>query len=134
MHDLFFLILYSPALTTCMLQFAGPNEATMASAIAAGPTNSVVIDKQGMYWMAGKWKNSGEGTFSRPTSSSRGTKTYARAGSSGSPYSTFRFMQDIMYVVPLGIAFYCSFPSRSSDHGSHECLGDARSSSRVLGA
>ena len=26
----------------------------MGSAIAAGPTNSVVIDKQGMYWMAGK--------------------------------------------------------------------------------
>ncbi|EDR07538.1 uncharacterized protein LACBIDRAFT_250496, partial [Laccaria bicolor S238N-H82] len=59
-------------------QFAGPNEATMASAIAAGPSNSVAVDKQGMYWMAGKWKNSGE------------------AGSSGSPYSTFRFMQDIM--------------------------------------
>lgn len=58
-------------------QFAGPNEATMGAAIAAGPSNSVVIDKQGMYWMAGKWKNSGE-------------------GSSGSPYSSFRFMQDIM--------------------------------------
>ena len=90
----------SPALTTCVLQFAGPNEATMASAIAAGPTNSVVIDKQGMYWMAGKWKNSGEGTFSSYISTSR-NQTYARAGSSGSPYSTFRFMQDIMYVVPL---------------------------------
>ena len=37
-----------------ILQFAGPNEATMGAAIAAGPTNSVVIDKQGMYWMAGK--------------------------------------------------------------------------------
>ncbi|KAJ3517000.1 hypothetical protein NLJ89_g772 [Agrocybe chaxingu] len=58
-------------------QFAGPNEATMAAGIAAGPSNSVVIDKQGMYWMAGKWKNSGE-------------------GSSGSPYSSFRYMQDIM--------------------------------------
>ncbi|KAF5379474.1 hypothetical protein D9615_006654 [Tricholomella constricta] len=58
-------------------QFAGPNETTMGMNIAAGPSNSVVIDKQGMYWMAGKWKNSGE-------------------GSSGSPYSTFRFMQDIM--------------------------------------
>ncbi|KAF9483052.1 RCC1/BLIP-II [Pholiota conissans] len=58
-------------------QFAGPNEATMASGIVAGPSSSVVIDKQGMYWMAGKWKNSGE-------------------GSSGSPYSSFRYMQDIM--------------------------------------
>lgn len=26
----------------------------MGAAIAAGPSNSVVIDKQGMYWMAGK--------------------------------------------------------------------------------
>ncbi|GLB41420.1 putative regulator of chromosome condensation (RCC1) repeat [Lyophyllum shimeji] len=58
-------------------QFAGPDDPMMGARIAAGPTNSVVVDKQGMYWMAGKWKNSGE-------------------GSSGSPYSTFRYMQDIM--------------------------------------
>lgn len=35
-------------------QFAGPNEPTMGRAIAAGPTNSIVVDKQGMFWMAGK--------------------------------------------------------------------------------
>ena len=35
-------------------QFAGPNEAQMGAQVFAGPTNSVVIDKQGMYWMAGK--------------------------------------------------------------------------------
>lgn len=58
-------------------QFAGPSEATMGAQVIAGPSNSVVIDKQGMYWMAGKWKNSGE-------------------GSSGSPYSSFRIMQEIM--------------------------------------
>ncbi|KAH0836905.1 regulator of chromosome condensation 1/beta-lactamase-inhibitor protein II [Lanmaoa asiatica] len=58
-------------------QFAGPNEMTMGSQIVAGPTNTVVIDKQRMYWMAGKWKNSGE-------------------GSSGSPYSSFRYIQDLM--------------------------------------
>lgn len=40
--------------TYFFLQFAGPNEATMASGIVAGPSSSVVIDKQGMYWMAGK--------------------------------------------------------------------------------
>ncbi|KAH6915623.1 regulator of chromosome condensation 1/beta-lactamase-inhibitor protein II [Coprinopsis sp. MPI-PUGE-AT-0042] len=55
-------------------QFATENPAVD---VEAGPTCSVVIDKQGMYWMAGKWKNSGE-------------------GSSGSPYSTFRVIQDIM--------------------------------------
>jgi hypothetical protein len=26
----------------------------MGQSVAAGPSNSVVIDKQGMYWMAGK--------------------------------------------------------------------------------
>ena len=51
---------------------------TMGNQVVAGPSNSVVIDKQGMYWMAGKvsrgfkhdfmysinyqWKNSGDGT------------------------------------------------------------------------
>ncbi|KAJ3576562.1 hypothetical protein NP233_g354 [Leucocoprinus birnbaumii] len=58
-------------------QFSGSNDASLASIISAGPTSSVIIDKQGMYYMAGKWKNSGE-------------------GSSGSPYSTFRFIQDLM--------------------------------------
>ncbi|KAG5652910.1 hypothetical protein H0H81_003110 [Sphagnurus paluster] len=58
-------------------QFAGPEVTTMGSHIAAGPSSSAVVDNQGMYWMAGKWKNSGE-------------------GSSGSPYSSFRVMQDIM--------------------------------------
>ncbi|KAH8104111.1 RCC1/BLIP-II [Cristinia sonorae] len=58
-------------------QFAGPNEITMGYQVVAGPSNSVVIDKQNMYWMAGKWKNTGD-------------------GSSGQPYSSFRIMQDIM--------------------------------------
>ncbi|KAF9060521.1 RCC1/BLIP-II [Rhodocollybia butyracea] len=58
-------------------QFSGPNKATMGKAVVCGPSNTVVVDRQGMYWMAGKWKNSGE-------------------GSSGSPYSSFRFIQDIM--------------------------------------
>lgn len=35
-------------------QFAGPNELLRASLVAAGPTNSVVVDKQQMYYIAGK--------------------------------------------------------------------------------
>lgn len=52
----------------------------MGAIVAAGPSNTVVVDKQGMYWMAGKaclhlihltifadvrlqWKNSGEGLY-----------------------------------------------------------------------
>ncbi|KAJ7695045.1 RCC1/BLIP-II [Mycena rosella] len=57
--------------------FAGANDLLMGALVVAGPSNSVVVDRQGMYWMTGKWKNSGE-------------------GSSGSPYSSFRYMQDIM--------------------------------------
>ena len=45
-------------------QFAGPNEITMGAYVSAGPSNSIVIDKQGMYWIAGKWKNTGDGTQS----------------------------------------------------------------------
>jgi len=52
----------------------------MGYMVVAGPSNTVVIDKQRMYWMAGKWKNTGE-------------------GSSGSPYSSFRYIQDIMYAI-----------------------------------
>lgn len=36
------------------LQFAGPNDMTMGAQVVAGPSNTVVIDKQKMYWMAGK--------------------------------------------------------------------------------
>ncbi|KZT10189.1 RCC1/BLIP-II [Laetiporus sulphureus 93-53] len=57
-------------------QFAVPDELTMGDDIVAGPSNTVVIDKQRMYWMAGKWKNTGD-------------------GSSGQPYSSFRYIQDI---------------------------------------
>ncbi|EJC99702.1 RCC1/BLIP-II [Fomitiporia mediterranea MF3/22] len=58
-------------------QFSGPNEISRGVFVAAGPSNSIVIDRQKMYYMAGKWKNSGE-------------------GSSGSPYSSFRYIQDLM--------------------------------------
>ncbi|KAI0041832.1 RCC1/BLIP-II [Auriscalpium vulgare] len=55
-------------------QFAG---AQKAAGVVAGPSSSAVVDQQGMYWMAGKWKNTGD-------------------GSGGQPYSTFRIMHDIM--------------------------------------
>ena len=40
--------------TDYVKKFAGPNDIQMGAQVVAGPTNSVVIDKQGMYWMAGK--------------------------------------------------------------------------------
>ena len=98
-----------------MPQFAGPNELTMARGIAAGPANSVVIDKQGMYWMAGKVSYHDTTSFSFSSLSSSGKiaeKVFdpmsllaalliISAGSAGSPYSSFRYMQDIMYVHRL---------------------------------
>ncbi|KAJ7594389.1 regulator of chromosome condensation 1/beta-lactamase-inhibitor protein II [Mycena floridula] len=90
-------------------QFAGPNEATMGSFVAAGPTNSVVIDKQSMYWMAGKWKNSGD-------------------GSSGSPYSTFRYMQEIMgckiyFASSGGVTHFALSPDDDDDPCLTICFG-----------
>jgi len=35
-------------------QFSGPDDGSLASAVSAGSTNSVVLDKRGMYYMAGK--------------------------------------------------------------------------------
>jgi hypothetical protein len=36
------------------LQFAGPHKQFLGAKVAAGPSNSVVIDRQGMYYVAGK--------------------------------------------------------------------------------
>ncbi|EIM79311.1 RCC1/BLIP-II [Stereum hirsutum FP-91666 SS1] len=66
-------------------QFAGPREMMMGAMVAAGPSNSVVVDRQQMYWMAGKWKTTGD-------------------GSGGQPYSSFRYMQDIMACKTYHIA------------------------------
>ncbi|KAG8854820.1 hypothetical protein FRB96_007349 [Tulasnella sp. 330] len=81
---------------TLVPQFAGDNTLTRAEQIAAGPTNSVVIDRQKMYQMAGKWKNSGE-------------------GSTGQPYTTFKYIQDIMSckilrVASGGVTHWCITP------------------------
>ncbi|ORX40572.1 regulator of chromosome condensation 1/beta-lactamase-inhibitor protein II [Kockovaella imperatae] len=60
---------------TMIPAFAG-REMSRASAITCGPTNSVVIDRSGRYWMAGKWKITGD-------------------GSTGQPYSSFKNIQEI---------------------------------------
>jgi hypothetical protein len=45
--------------TDIIYQFAGPNELMMGALVVAGPSNSVVVDRQGMYWMAGKVRKIG---------------------------------------------------------------------------
>lgn len=86
-------------------QFAGPNEMTMGAHVNAGPSNSVVIDKQGMYWIAGKWKNTGDGTC--PSGVNISTPTHACAlavGSGGQPYSTFKWIPEMQYVDLIAVA------------------------------
>ncbi|KIY46829.1 RCC1/BLIP-II protein [Fistulina hepatica ATCC 64428] len=83
-------------------QFSGPIKATMGALVVAGPANSVVVDNQGMYYMAGKWKNTGE-------------------GSSGAPYSTFRFMRDIMgcqvsHVACGGVTHFALAPDDADEN------------------
>ena len=77
-------LLMVPCQRLIVSQFTGPNPTSMGRLVVAGPSNSVVIDRQGMYWMAGKvshlqlyhnspylmlpsqWKNTGDGKSSIP--------------------------------------------------------------------
>ncbi|KZT59067.1 RCC1/BLIP-II protein [Calocera cornea HHB12733] len=61
---------------TLVPQFAGANEMTRGAFVAAGPTATIVIDRQRMLLMAGKFKTSG-------------------AGSVGQPFTTFRYFAEI---------------------------------------
>ena len=42
--------------------FAGTNSLTRCRKIAAGSTNTLFIDNQGMVLLCGKWKTSGDGS------------------------------------------------------------------------
>ncbi|KZP01402.1 RCC1/BLIP-II protein [Calocera viscosa TUFC12733] len=63
-------------LPTLVPQYAGANPLTRAAFVAAGPTATIVIDRQRMLQMAGKFKTSG-------------------AGSVGQPFTTFRYFAEI---------------------------------------
>ncbi|KAG9017998.1 hypothetical protein FRB90_012666 [Tulasnella sp. 427] len=89
-------------LPTIVPQFSGENEMTRGLLVSAGPTNSVVVDRQRMYQMAGKWKNSGE-------------------GSTGQPYTTFRIIADIMSCKILhassgGVTHWCITPDDEDEN------------------
>lgn len=47
---------------TVVPTFAGPNQITRAASIAAGSTNTLFVDNQGMVYLCGKWKTSGDGS------------------------------------------------------------------------
>ncbi|ORY33394.1 regulator of chromosome condensation 1/beta-lactamase-inhibitor protein II [Naematelia encephala] len=67
---------------TLVPQFAGSNAMTRGAEVLCGPTNSVVVDRQRLYWMAGKWKLTGD-------------------GSTGQPWTSFKNIQDIMSCKTL---------------------------------
>ncbi|GAA5958640.1 hypothetical protein JCM21900_004661 [Sporobolomyces salmonicolor] len=74
--------------------FAGTNPLTRCKKIAAGSTNTLFIDKQGMILLCGKWKTSGD-------------------GSAGQPWMTPRVVQDIMgykweLISAGGVTLFCS--------------------------
>lgn len=58
-------------------QFARESINARASSVHAGPTSSCVIDNSRSFWLAGKWKTSGD-------------------GGSGQGWTSFRYMQDLM--------------------------------------
>ncbi|CEQ38996.1 SPOSA6832_00479 [Sporobolomyces salmonicolor] len=74
--------------------FAGTNPLTRCKKIAAGSTNTLFIDNQGMLLLCGKWKTSGD-------------------GSAGQPWMTPRVVQDIMgykweLISAGGVTLFCS--------------------------
>jgi alpha-tubulin suppressor-like RCC1 family protein len=70
---------------TLVAKFAGKLPRDRAKAIYCGMTSSVIIEQTGRFFMAGKWKISGDGGV-------------------GQPYTTFKRIQDISIVdkVALG--------------------------------
>jgi alpha-tubulin suppressor-like RCC1 family protein len=70
---------------TLVAKFAGKLPRDRAKAIYCGMTSSVIIEQTGRFFMAGKWKISGDGGV-------------------GQPYTTFKRIQDISVVdkVALG--------------------------------
>lgn len=65
---------YTPTLVP---SFARENVHSRAAKVYAGPTSSVVIDNSATFWLAGKWKATGD-------------------GGSGQGWTTFRYMQALM--------------------------------------
>ncbi|KAI5454507.1 hypothetical protein NCC49_003405 [Naganishia albida] len=70
---------------TLVPQFTGSNIMTRASYITCGPSSSVVVDRQKMFQIAGKFKMTGD-------------------GSSGSPYTQFKYIADIMSCKVQAVA------------------------------
>ncbi|KAN0062784.1 hypothetical protein ACQY0O_004980 [Thecaphora frezii] len=91
---------------TLVPQFARENQLTRATRVYAGPTNSAVIDGQRMFWLAGKWKTSGE-------------------GSAGQGFMTFKYLPDLMGCKIRnaglgGVTLFCTADEDPSVRGEHD--------------
>lgn len=90
---------------TLVPQFARENVLMRAKSIYAGPTNSAVVDGQSMFWIAGKWKTSGD-------------------GSAGQGFMTFKYLPDMMGVKVTnsglgGVTLLCTAIEEASLQGEH---------------
>lgn len=90
------------------------NLVNRARDIACGPACSIIVDKQGLYQIAGKWKLTGD-------------------GSSGSPYTSFKRVPDIascktIKAVSGGNGHFLTIPSESGGVTSvgfgQSCIGE----------
>jgi alpha-tubulin suppressor-like RCC1 family protein len=57
-------------------QFAKANVALRAQTVSCGPANTTVVDRMGIYYIAGRWKTTGD-------------------GGGGSPYTTYKYLQEM---------------------------------------
>ena len=98
---------------TMIPQYAG-NPSTRARDITCGPTCSIIVDKQGLYRIAGKWKLTGD-------------------GSSGSPYTYFKTIPDIascntIKAISGGNGHFLTIPSENDGITSvafgQNCIGE----------
>lgn len=91
---------------TLVPQFARENVLARATAVFAGSTSSAVIDGQRMYYLAGKWKTSGE-------------------GSAGQGFMTFKYLPDLMGVKVNnaalgGVTLLCTATEEAALQGEHQ--------------
>lgn len=91
---------------TLVPQFARENMLARATAVFAGSTSSAVIDGQRLYYLAGKWKTSGD-------------------GSAGQGFMTFKYLPDLMGVKVNnaalgGVTLLCTATEEPALQGEHQ--------------
>jgi len=123
-------------------QFTGPNASSMGQIVVAGPSNSVVIDKQGMYWMAGKvshfqlYRNGSNLTFplysgkTREMVSPRYLNVFFGTLTAADP----RFCWIPVHPLPSHPGYHVGLSPEDACDDTDAISGDAKSRTLVVGA